>query len=326
MKTTLVVIVNYRTPGLVIDCLQSLRPEVADVSNRFGPVRVEVVDNASGDGSPDRIEEAIASHGWVSWAELRRLPRNGGFAFGNNAAIRPALARPDPPDYFWLLNPDTLVRPGALCTMLAFMNDHAEAGLTGSRLEDPDGTPQRSAFRFPSVAGEVDNGVRLGLLSRLLSRSVVAPEPPAQRTQIDWLSGASLLVRREVFEAVGVMDDAYFMYFEEVDLCRRARKAGWNCWYLPESRVVHLVGQASGMNEAQRNKRRADYWFDSRRRYFLKHLGAARTLMADTLFMAGFASWRLRRRIQRKPDPDPARFLADFARHSVWRRGFGLDR
>ncbi len=323
MQKTLVVIVNYRTAGLVLDCLRSLDPEVA--AQPPGSVRVVVADNASGDGSAERIKEAIASHGWSGWARLQPNSRNGGFAWGNNATIRPALDSHQPPDFFWLLNPDTVVQPGALASLLDFMSLNPKAGLAGSRLEDPDGSVQRSAFRFPSVAAEIDNGLRLGVATRVLSRRIVAPEPPEAASTTDWLSGASLMVRREVFEAIGLMDESYFMYFEEVDFCRRAARAGWHCWYVPESRVIHLVGQASGLNPHQQNRRRAEYWFKSRRRYFLKHLGAARTLAADGLFMIGFATWRLRRRVQGKPDPDPAHFLTDFARNSVWRRGFRLE-
>lgn len=322
---TLVAIVNYRTGDLVVECLRSLAPEVAALEAHASTVRVVVVDNASGDDSADRIEEAIATNGWTHWAEVRRLPRNGGFAYGNNAAIRPALESAQPPAYVWMLNPDTVVRPGALGELLSFMENHEDVGIAGSRLEDPDGTVQRSAFRFPSVMGEMDGGLRLGLITRLLSHRIVAPEPANVPSETEWLSGASLFVRREVFDTVGLLDDAYFMYYEEVDFCHRARNAGWSCWYLPASRVVHLVGQASGMNRAQQNKRRAAYWFESRRRYLVKHLGRSRALAADALFMLGFATWRLRRRVQRKSDPDPVHFLLDFARHSVWRRGFRLN-
>lgn len=325
LTRTLVAIVNYRTGALVIDCLRSLAPEVVAAEQRFGPVGVVVVDNASGDGSPELIDQAIASNGWAAWAQIRRLGHNGGFAWGNNAAIGPALSSQPPPNFVWLLNPDTVVHPRALLALLEFMHTHPQAGIAGSRLEDPDGAVQRSVFRFPSVAGEVDNGLRLGLASRLLSGRVIAPEAPAQTCRADWLSGASLLVRREVFQAVGLLDERFFMYFEETDFCRRARAAGWTCWYVPASRVLHLVGQASGLNSQQQNKRRAPYWFESRRRYFLKHLGRMRTLLADALFMFGFATWRLRRRLQGKPDPDPAHFLSDFARSSVWRRGFHLE-
>ena len=314
----LIAIVNYRTGGLVVDCLASLAPQVG----RVGDVRVVITDNASGDDSPDEIERAIADRGWT-WATVRRLPRNGGFAYGNNEAVRPALESADPPRYVWLLNPDTIVRPGGLAELVAFMDDHPRCGLAGSRLEDPDGTPQRSAFRFFGLASELENGLRLGVYSKLVRRRLVAPPPADEAARAEWLSGASLFVRREVYERVGYMDEGFFMYFEETDFCRRAADAGFEAWYVPASRVVHLVGQASGI--AVTNKRRPRYWFESRRRYLLKHLGRGRAALADALWMAGFASWRARRVVQRKPDLDPAHMLGDFAKNSVFSRGFRLD-
>ncbi|MEL7238670.1 MAG: glycosyltransferase family 2 protein, partial [Planctomycetota bacterium] len=152
-----------------------------------------------------------------------------------------------------------------------------------------------------------------------------APPVRDDAHQTDWVAGASMLVRREVFEQAGLMDERYFMYFEEVDFCRRAMEAGWPCWYVPSSRVVHLVGQASGVTDAKKqNKRRPAFWFESRRRYMLKNLGKLRATLADLCFMTGFATWRLRRRLQRKPDQDPQKFLTDFAGQSVFAKGFRL--
>lgn len=323
----LVAIINYRTGGLTVDCLASLEPEIRLARDTFGgDVQVVVVDNASGDDSPDQIEQAIADHGWRDWCTLRRLPRNGGFAYGNNEAIRPTLATDDPPKYVWLLNPDTVVRPNALVELVRFLDDHPEAGIAGSRLEDPDGTPQSSAFRFPSILSELEGGTRVGLISRMLSAKVVAPPVPATTEPMptDWMAGASLLVRREVFEKAGYMDEQYFMYFEEVAFCREAARAGFGRWYIPASRVVHLVGQASGVTTKGTTKRRPAYWFDSRRRYFLSQLGGLRATLADAAWLGGFAAWRLRRKVQGKPDFDPPKLLADSFRHSVFRRGWRL--
>lgn len=309
--------VNYNTAGLTIDCLHSLAAE-RTAGVRF---RVTVVDNGSPDGSARRIGEAIAANGWSDWAELLPLPGNVGFAAGNNAALRPILAADDPPEFVLLLNPDTVVRPGAIGRLIEFLDAHPTAGLAGSRLEDPDGTPQRSAFRFPGVASEFENGARLGLVSRLLARKVVAPPVRDDEHPTDWLAGASLLVRREVFERIGLLDEGFFLYYEEVDFCRRAREAGWECWYVPSSRVVHLVGQASGVTDTKRPAKRVPpYWFAARRRYLRKHARPAKALAADLAWAAGYALWRVRRRLQRKPDADPPHLLADFVRHTFLTR------
>jgi GT2 family glycosyltransferase len=308
----LVVIVNYRTASLTIDCLRSLAGEVGAAA-----ARVVITDNLSGDDSIKRIATAIDENGWASWASLLPLDRNGGFAYGNNAGIRPAMESADPPDYVLLLNPDTVVRPGALTALLNFMDNNPKVGIAGSRLEHPDETPQRSAFRFHSIASEFESGMRLGLVSRLLSRKVVAPPVPTDTCATDWVAGASMIIRRQVFEQIGLMDEGYFMYFEEVDFCLRAKRAGWPCWYVPASRVVHLVGQSSGVTDVkQSRKRRPKYWFVSRKRFFKNNFGAAYALAANLAWVFAFATYRVRQFIQRKPDQDPAQLLRDFVRYN----------
>ncbi|MEQ8541382.1 MAG: glycosyltransferase family 2 protein [Coleofasciculus sp. D1-CHI-01] len=314
----LIVILNYRTPGMTIDCLRSLVDEVPSLAG----TRVVVTDNASGDGSVEQIITAIETEDWSDWASVMPLDHNGGYAFGNNAAIRPALESTNPPPYILLLNPDTIARPHAIKTLVNFMNEHPDVGIAGSRLEDPDGTPQRSAFRFHTAFSELDNGLRLGVVSKLLEQWVVAPPVPEAACQTDWVAGASMIVRREVFEQVGLLDEDYFMYYEEMDFCLQAKKAGWSCWYVPESRVVHLVGQSSGVTDTKRPpKRRPQYWFDSRRRYFIKNYGWLYASCADIFWASGFTLWRLRRVIQRKPDNDPPQLLGDFLRNSVFLKG-----
>jgi GT2 family glycosyltransferase len=315
LSRLIVVIVNYRTPDLTIDCLRSLVSEVRELPG----TRVVVSDNDSGDGSVEKIGTAIETEGWGDWVSLMPLERNGGFAFGNNAVIRPILQSTNPPPYILLLNPDTIVHPGALQALVDFMDEHPKVGIAGSRLEEPDGTPQCSAFRFHTVFSELDSGLNLGIVSKLLSRWVVWPPIPEEACQTDWVAGASMIVRREVFEAVGLMDEEYFMYYEEMDFCLQAKKAGWSCWYVPQSRVVHLVGQSSGVTDTKRPpKRRPQYWFDSRRRYFLKNYGWLYTALADAIWASSFALWRLRRAIQGKPDTDPPQVLSDFLRNSVF--------
>ena len=314
----LVIILNYRTAQLTIDCLKSLS---AEVQTRLG-THVVVTDNDSRDGSVKQIGAAIVHEGWQNWVSLMPLARNGGFAFGNNAAIRIALGSANPPDYVLLLNPDTIVRPHALTELLDFMIEHPEVGIAGSRLENPDGTQQHSAFRFPTLLSELDFSWRFGFLSQLLSRWAVASPLSLSSCSTDWVSGASMMVRREVFENVGLLDEHYFMYFEEVDFCLQVQQAGWSCWYVPQSRVVHLVGQSSGVMAPNGPiKRLPQYWFNSRRRYFLKHHGWPYAALTDALWLLGFVLWRWRRPIQGKIDEDPPKFLRDFWANSIFVKG-----
>lgn len=310
----LVVIVNYRTAELTIDCLYSLVSEIKALPG----TKVVVSDNASGDDSIPKIQAIIDQEKWGDWVSLIPLDRNGGYGFGNNAVIRPVLESQNIPPYFLLLNPDTIVRSGALTKLVEFMEKNPDVGIAGSRLEDPDGTPQRSAFRFHSLLGELDGGLRLGLVSKLLEKSVVAPPVSETSCQTDWVAGASMIVRRTVFETIGFIDENYFMYYEEMDFCLQAKKAGWNCWYVPESRVVHLVGQSSGINNTKSpTKRLPKYWFDSRRYYFTKNYGQLYAGVTDIIWILSFITWRVRRQLQNKPDSDPPQLLQDFIRYSV---------
>lgn len=312
---TLVVIVNYRTAPLVESCLHSLATEDPLGAGAF---RVLIVDNASGDGSAAHLRRVIEKQAWGGWADVREAPRNGGFSYGNNLAVREALQWPHAPDQIWLLNPDTVVRPGAVAALHSFLARHPRAGIVGTGIDNDDGQCWPYAFRFPSIASEFENGVRLGLVTRLLRHRVVARRMGEHADVADWVSGASMVVRREVFEQVGLMDEGYFLYYEETDFCRRARQAGWDVWYLPAARVMHIAGQSTGVTGRQTViPRRPAYWFESRRRYFVKHHGRFYGALADLAWIIGFSIWRCRRRLQGKADTDPPRMLGDFIAHSV---------
>jgi hypothetical protein len=316
--SVLIAIVNYRTGGLVVDCLASL---AAEIEANPG-TRAVVVDNASGGCSCERIATAIKERGWSSWAKLVVSPVNGGFADGNNRAIAADMNSGAARDFVWLLNPDTLVRPGAVRTMTEFMRAHPRAGIVGTLLEERDGTPWPYAFRFPNMLGEIERGARLGAVSRLLRDHAIPVRMGNQPTQVDWVSGASMLIRATVFDEIGPMDSRYFLYYEETDFCLQARKAGWECWYVPDARVLHIAGQSTGLTGRQAVVRRMPrYWFESRHRYFVKNHGRLYAMAADILWIAGHMAWRLRRRLQSLADPDPPKLLSDFLRHSALLHG-----
>lgn len=315
----LTLILNYRSTDLAIECLRSLEAEVTS-SAGFG---VALIENATGGDAVERLEGAIRDHGWGRWVTLTASDRNLGFTGGNNRLIRDALASADPPEYFLLLNADTVVHPGALTELVEHMDAHPRAGIAGSLLLSPAGEVQASPFRFGGVATELDRGLRLGVVSRLLSRRAVVMPTPAAPCAVDWVSGASMIVRRTLLDEIGLLDEGLFTYFDDVDLCLRAHRAGWETWFVPASRVVHLEGASSGVTIRERP--RPAYWFQARRRFLLKSYGPLRAALHDAAFLLGFAAWRVRRRVERKPDTDPPHMLADAFRHSVFGAGFALN-
>ena len=289
MPAAFVLIVNYCTGPLVVDCLASLVPELPALHGG----RVIVVDNASGDDSVAHIGAAIDECGWGDWADLIALPRNGGFAYGNNLALERVRAH-DPAFYAIVcLNPDTNVRPGALAALLGQFSATPRAGIVGALIEDEHGVRQRAGHAFPSPIGELDRAAQLGLLSRVLTRSTTGKALDDAPRRFDWVSGACFAVRRQVIEQIGGFDEGYFLYFEETDFCFRAQGAGWSCWQVPQAEVVHFEGASTGINIPA--QRRPAYWYASRRRFFLKAYGITGLLAADLLWAIGRCSLLLRR-------------------------------
>ncbi len=311
----LVVIVNYKTAELVSACLESLAQERLT----HPQLCVTVVDNPGGDDSVKELRAAVAIAKWQDWVQILPMPRNGGFAYGVNAGVQPALATANPPDAFLLLNPDTYARPGAISALVDYLVANPGVGLVGSRLEDADGTVQHSRFRFPSIANTLDDALKLGLVTRLLRKRITCPPLVDTPHQIDWLSGACMLVRRDVFEKVGPFDEDYFLYFEELDFTRRADGLGITSWYVPQSRVVHLVGQSTGVTVRDRRPVRTPaYWFESRSRYYKKHHTRLYKIATDVTFVLARAGYHVLRGLRRKPYNGPPRFLSDFIRHNFW--------
>ncbi len=307
-------IVAWRGAELTIDCLRSVEPEVLSLGN----CHVFVVDNDSQDGAAERVSRAILEYGWSSWVTFIQAPSNRGFASGNNIAIRAALATYPAAEYFLLLNPDTIVRPEAFRILRDFMVEHPDVGIAGGRSENLDASPQHCCFRFPNPASELCAYLRTGVFDRLFNRFLTRIGIPEQPCQVDWVSGAHMMIRKAVIGDIGLLDEGYFLYYEETDFTLRAKRAGWGCWHVPASRIVHLVGQSSGVTvRDQRPKRRPAYWFEARRRYFVLNHGRLYTAFADVLVMAGYLFWRARRLLQRSPNTDPPYFLRDFIRHSA---------
>ena len=323
MPRLLIVTVNYRTAELACKCLASI---AADLPNLPEQTRMIVVDNQSGDGSFDIIASTIAQNRWNTWAEIIEADRNGGFSYGNNVAVRQALESSEPPDYIWLLNPDAESLEGAGGALIEFLTGHPKAGLATSQYVDPKNERKAMAFRHFTALSEFTSNLRLGIMDRLLPKTVIPIWPREQPHQADWLSGTSLMIRREVFETVGLMDEGYFLYFEESDFCLQAQRKGWERWYVPQSKILHVIGASTGFRHTNdRQPRRPRYWFESRRRYFVKNHGPAYAALADASHIAGYSLWLLRQFIQRKPNLDPPFYLRDFFHNSVFVQGFSLQ-
>jgi N-acetylglucosaminyl-diphospho-decaprenol L-rhamnosyltransferase len=273
-----IVILNYRTPQLVIDCLMSLQSEV-----QIGNHTVIVVDNQSGDDSISVMSQAITDHHWQDWVQLLPSAVNGGFSAGNNLGIKAVEA-----EAYLLLNSDTIVRPGAIESLLTTLNTHPEAGIVSPRLEWPDTTPQISCFRYHSPLSELIGAAATGPITKLLKPFDVPIPVSDTPFEPQWTSFACVLIRQEVIAEIGLMDEDYFMYFDDVDYCRRTRQVGWRILHWPKARVVHLRGGSGSVKSDVASRRRPKpYLYASRSRYFAKFYGILGLWFANFCWLFG---------------------------------------
>lgn len=286
-----VVIINYRTAKLVTDCLETLLPEVYELD-----AKVVIVDNNSADDSPDIIQTWLDENDSDNKVLFIRSDTNGGFSAGNNIGINAIAA-----EYYLLLNSDTLIRKGALALLLETATKYPTAGLFSPRLEWKDGKPQESCFRFISPLSALIASANTGLVTSLLKEHDVPIPVTAQISFPDWTSFACVMVRDKVFEEIGLMDDEFFMYFEDAEFSYRANQHGWGVVNNPAARVVHLRGGSSPVKENTKlGKRLPRYYYESRTRYYYKVYGHSGLFLANTLWWFGRGLSKLRELFGRK--------------------------
>lgn len=255
MKDLSIVIVSWNVRGYLEACLSSIAANRGRLD-----LEVIVVDGGSLDGSPELVRRDFPG------VQLIDCGDNVGFPKGNNIGMAKAGGR-----NILLLNPDTEIVGDALELLIEYLDGHAEVGLVGGQLLNSDGSIQSSRRRFPTFATAMFESTWLEMIAprKLLTTYYVDEVPADTRTTVDWLTGACLMTRREVIEQVGPMDEAYFMYSEELDWCRRIKQAGWEIVYLPEAKIIHHVGKSSEQVITERHL----YFQKAKLRYFRKYHG-----------------------------------------------------
>lgn len=290
-------IINFRTAEMTQDCVRSV---LADFDSAAEPLaaHVVVVDNASGDGSDQILSEWIAAEGLGDRVTLVLSTINTGFSGGHNQGIGARAA-----DFYLVLNSDALLRPGFCRTILAAAEAEPRAGLFAPTIEYDDGTPQISLFRLPDPANEIIRGAQTRQITSLLAQHDMPMGSPPAPGPIGWASFACILLRRRMIDQIGVMDEGYFLYFEDTEYCLRAGRAGWAISYVPEARAVHFRGGSAPVKAlAAERKRLPAYYYASRTRLFYQAYGRAGLLAANLGWYLGRGVAQLRR-LAGKPVP-----------------------
>jgi GT2 family glycosyltransferase len=227
--TVSVIIVNYNGGELLIQAIASFQQWVKATS-----YEIILVDNASRDGSVERVKQLLPQ------VNVLLLENNVGFGRANNAGARAAQGK-----YLLFLNSDTIIREDMLTPLVSFLEEHESAAVVGPKLLNPDGTIQLSYGNEPGILGEAQ--------SKQCRRKLESKHPHVRQSieqkllrqqEVDWLTGAAMLVRRSVFDSLGGFDEDYFMYFEDADFCTRVRKAEYKVVYFPETSLIHIGGKS----------------------------------------------------------------------------------
>ena len=288
-------VVNWNTKDILRNCLKSIY-----VSTHKIDYEIFVVDNGSSDGSPEMVENEFPQ------VNLMRNTENLGFAKANNQAIELSNGR-----YILLLNSDTIVLDGALGKMVEFMGNHPDAGAAGCRLLNPDGSLQKSIGNFPTLLSAYwANSLLRKIFPRIVIEHIINdPQVYLQIREVDWMFGAFLILRKNAIKLVGSLDERFFMYAEEIDLCYRLKRKGWKIYFCPTTRVVHLRERSAKKIENDRTairKAKGMYYY-YRKRYGFVGLLLTRSFSA---FCSGrrLLTWCI------------AYLLLSTRRHETWKK------
>ncbi|HEY3346309.1 MAG TPA: glycosyltransferase family 2 protein [Nitrospirota bacterium] len=264
-------IVNDCNRELVIECVKSIYYTKGALE-----VEIFVIDNASADGSADALAEAFPE------VKLIRNSRKEGFSANHNKAIRLSSG-----EFVFILNDDTVILPGALTDMAAFMREHPEAGAVGAMLLNPDGTPQYTGKARPTLlaAAMVSLGFhRLFPANPITARYYGRKEAYTGPEEVESVNGAAMMVRREVFAKAGILDDGFFLFCEDVDWSIRMREAGFKLYFLPSARIIHYRGASTG------GRRIVLIYHKSLFRFYRKHYAPKNFFLVNWLAYCGIAA------------------------------------
>lgn len=270
-STIAIVIISFNVEKLLKECLESVYRETKDA--RF---EIWVIDNHSRDASVQMLKRDFPQIHLIENAD------NVGFTRANNQAVRQCRT-----DYVLLLNPDTLIREGAIDKMVRFMDEHPDVGVSGCRVENEDGSLQLACRRsIPSPSAAF---FRLTGLSRLFPHSQRMAKynltylDPAKTHEVDAVSGAFLVIRRKTIEQIGLLDETFWIFGEDIDWCIRAKKAGWKVMYYPDARILHYKGVGCSTN----NRKTSYEFYRAMYLFHRKHFAKDHSFLVNGLVYAG---------------------------------------
>lgn len=315
---TTIITVTYNAS----DFISSYLDAIARVFDELSSLSLVIVDNDSADDTIALIKAFVEAHRLRDRVSIVASDENLGFGRGCNLGAAEAKEKFNA-ELFWFLNPDTVVDKKAATELLALVQS-GSGDFVGSSLCDESNKVRSGAFRFPSALTVLLSTSLLGVLARMFpgkGSTIALSDVPVEA---DWLTGASFMVTKKVFDALEGFDSAYFLYFEEVDLFFRAKQNGYKVISTSSSVVYHASGASTGMNKHEvetKAKRRPPFWFESRRYFYIKNYGTVGFLLTDCAFIVGSLIRKIKNKLNGKPNTDPEKLLQDILAHSLIVKG-----
>lgn len=312
--SVVVIVVNYGTPELAVRAVES----VLERDQGEHPVEIHLLDNASPGEDAAIFTQAHAEKNWGPRVVLWLEDENHGFGRGNNVVLHALAKRDEPPEFVLLLNPDAELENDAIAFLVEALRARPEAAAAGAGISFPDGSPAVAAFRFPSLLREIVGTINFGPLDRLLPQGRVALPPEWAEGPVDWVAGASVLMRFKHIQDIGFFDPDFFLYYEEVELMWRLRQAGHPTLYAPRARVLHIAGAATQVQSHDPTpKPKPAYLYASWRMYFQKTRGRSYALVTALLKLPAAWTGLVLSKLRRRKSNLPIRFSRDHWRHVV---------
>lgn len=309
----LIVTVTYKATEFIERYLLSVK-ELLGQGDQF---RLVLIDNASPDNTVDVIRSFIAGHGLEACMTLVNAGVNGGFGFGCNMGSKQRTGE----EYIWFVNPDTKIDYDAAMALVKKLDAEQDLAAAGSLLKNEWGEVRSGAFRFPTMGNALISGINLSMLERLVPYYRTSYQAGESLENVDWLTGASFMIRADVFEALNGFDEGYFLYFEELDLFYRFKMAGYRAASCENSVVFHASGSSTGVNRYDAGliqPRRPKYWYESRCRFYLKHFGRAYLVVLNSVHVLATIAGRTKDFLLRRKASRVERYLRDIMSHSFF--------
>ena len=308
-----IITVTYNSADFIEQYLQSVKLFLHDSDHQLF-----LVDNQSSDNTIQIARDFAHNQDLVT--QIHIIEANDNLGFGKGCNLGADAAAVFSPSHLWFLNPDTEIFADTGPALLTLFDARSDVDFAGSVLVDKSNTPRSGAFRFPTALNVFLSSMSLGVLDRIFKQYTTAVPLNHDAVAADWLTGASFMVKRECFKKLNGFDPFYFLYFEEVDLFFRAKKQDLTVLTCPESKVFHISGASTGINNKETAvKRKPSYWLESRHYFYQKNYGKAYLFLVDSLLLLGTSLWKARAFIQRKNDKTPEHFLKDIIKHD-WLR------